>query len=166
MLLVVLASVVMPSMSAMGRRSGVMTTSGDVLRFLNDNRRRAIDEGTRRWVRYESGGTTLIAGPDATASDLSFELTGDCEFDVAATTERLPDVVADGLSGEQKTAAWSPEITFYPDGTADDVAFGFHDNGGRERVVEVRRLTGRSTVRGVAASDAVASRDAAAGAGS
>lgn len=144
-LLVVLASIVVPSVTGMGRRGLLMTASGDVLRFLADNRRKAVDQGTRRWVRFEVDGKALVAGADGGAVDAQFSLPEGCEFGSHDSPERLPDDVADSVGVEQRQAAWSPEISFYPDGTASDQRWTLKGAGSR-RLVSIRGLTGRVRV--------------------
>lgn len=146
-LLVVLASIVVPSVTGMGRRGVLMTVSGDVLRFISDSRRNAIDAGERRWIRYEASGSTLISGPDGAAPDSTLTLPEGCEFGSHDSPERLPEVVADGLSIEQRQGAWSPEVSFYPDGTATDAEWSLKDDGGHRRTISVRGLTGRTRIR-------------------
>lgn len=145
-LLVVLASVMVPSVTAMTRRGAIMTASGDVTRFLADNRRRAIDESQRRWVRFESLGRTLLAGPEDAASDLSFTMSERCKFGEADEPERLPDIVSESLASELQESGWSPSIWFYPDGTASDEQWALQDDSGRRRTVSIRALTGRVDV--------------------
>lgn len=142
-LLVLMATVVMPSMSSMGGRGAMITTSGDLARFVSGVRRGAIDTGTRRWLRYEVNGRMVLAGPADGASDASFELPEAYEFGDHEAAERLPDIVADAATVEQKQAVWSPEVTFYPDGTGVDAQWTLKDDGGRVRTITVRGTTGR-----------------------
>lgn len=142
-ILVVTASFVMPSVSTMGRRGAMMTASGDVLRFLAENRRRAVGEGARRWVRYEIEGSSLLAGPEDAAADHTFELPEGFEFGDHENAERLPDLVEESATVEQRQATWSPEISFYSDGTAIDAEWLLKDDGGRKRTVAIREMTGR-----------------------
>lgn len=145
-LLVVLASIVVPSVSTMGRRGVLMTASGDVLRFVAESQRKAVDSGQRRWLRYEVLGATLITGVDGGPVDTEFAVPEGCEFGEHESAERLPDEVADSLSTEQRQAAWSPEISLFPDGTAEDASWTLKDPAGRARTVSIRGLTGRARV--------------------
>ena len=145
-LLCVAAAVAVPAVSGVAKRQELMTATGDTLRFLDENRRRAVEEGAARWVRVESGGPNLIAGVVAAGIDHDVSLPEGCEFEAFDPAERLSEVVEDTAIHEYIESAWSPEATFFPDGTSTDLAFTLTGPGGRRQDLVLRGLTGRASL--------------------
>ena len=145
-LLCVAAAVTVPAVTGVAKRRELMTATGDTLRFLDENRRRAVEEGAARWVRVESGGPNLIAGVVAAGIDHDVSLPDGCEFEDFDPAERLSEVVKDSAKREFVEASWSPEATFFPDGTSTDLAFTVEGPGGRRRNLNLRGLTGRASL--------------------
>ena len=145
-LLVVLTAAAVPSIAALLERQAVMTAAGDAVRFLDESRRRAVEEGIGRWVRLESGGGMMMSGPLGDSADHESELAGPCAFEEFDPSERLSGVVAEAAGAFQTEAAWSPAATFRPDGSSTDLAFTVLDDAGRRRDLTLRGLTGRTVV--------------------
>ena len=142
-LVVVLSAVAAPSLAALLGRQDVMTAAGDVARFLDENRRRAVEEGVPRWVRLESGGPEMLAGPEGGPGDHDPRLSDPCRFAPFDPSERLSGVAQENAIHEQVDADWSPAIVFRPDGSSGDLAFAIEDDRGRRRDFVLRGLTGR-----------------------
>ena len=146
-LLAAAAAIAVPSVTGVAKRQELMKATGEVMRFLNENRRRAVEEGKPRWIRLESGGPNMVAGVVSAGIDHDVALAEGCGFEKFDPAERLSEVAEESASRELVEAAWSPEATFYPDGTASDFSFTVTGPGERRQDLVVRGLTGRTTVK-------------------
>lgn len=147
--LVVLTAVAAPAIGSLFGRQTIITATAEAVRFLDENRRRAVDEGVPRWVRLQSGGPQMMGGPEGGPCDHDGRLTEPCTFEDFDPAERLSGVVEENAIREQVDAAWCPPATFRPDGTSTDLTFSVGDESGRRREVILRGLTGRTRLAGV-----------------
>ena len=145
-IMVAATSVAVPTVRSIMGRQPVMQAVGDVARFLEDNRRRAIIDGVPRWVRLESNGPGMLAGPGDAAGDSSEELLDGCAFERFDLAEKLTGPAEDSATAAQNDVAWSSPITYFPDGTATELNFAVRGETGRARPLRVSGLTGRTVL--------------------
>lgn len=168
-LLAVLVGVTVPNALRLYADSRLSEAAEQVRQQVAGARIRAIDSGLIYQFRYEPDGRRFLVCPYETereASNAAAQGTGvttgvgkftkfagelpegfrfiACCVGSASTSQQVPEELLDGLpnAGDWAAVAWSPPITFFPDGTAIDAAFELEDPRQYTLRFEVRGLTG------------------------
>jgi prepilin-type N-terminal cleavage/methylation domain-containing protein len=168
-LLAVLVGITVPSALRLYADSQLSEAAELVRQQVAGARIRAIDSGLIYQFRYEPDGRRFIVCPferETEASNDAATGTGvttgvgkftkfagelpdgfrfiACCIGTTATGQQVAEEFLDGLpnAGDLASVAWSPPITFAPDGTAVDAAFEVEDPRKYVMRFEVRGLTG------------------------
>ncbi|MCG6154853.1 pilus assembly FimT family protein [Rubinisphaera margarita] len=152
-LLSVLIAVSVPSLNSLTAEQQLLSVSGDVEQFLNNQRRDAVRDGQRRWVRFSSGDHVLIAGLADAPATSSLTLPESLSFMQADWAEDLPSELLGELGLNSQEHRWSAEVLFNTDGTSTGANFYFEDDRDTAFQITVHSLNGHVAVTRAKASD-------------
>ncbi len=152
-LLSVLIAVSVPSLNTLTAEQQLLSVSGDVEQFLNNQRRDAVRDGHRRWVRYSSRDHVLIAGLADAPATSSLTLPETMTFMQADWAEDLPSELLGELGLNSQEHRWSAEILFNTDGTSTGGNFYFEDEYDTAYQVTIHSLNGHIDVTRAKASE-------------
>jgi type II secretion system protein H len=163
--LLVMASLVWPSLDWMYRQHRLRQAAESVRVRLSAARLRAVEAGFPYQFRFEPGGYRFVvlptdvgstAGPAAQAAPIAWKAAGSLptkmRFDVPTTAnvgaQPLAADLFTGLPDAQLLAAvnWSAPILFHTDGSADSVVLTLSDQQQQTVELSIRGLTGGVTV--------------------
>ncbi|MBL4883577.1 MAG: prepilin-type N-terminal cleavage/methylation domain-containing protein [Planctomycetaceae bacterium] len=148
-ILAAMLGIALPSVTRIAAQQRFLSETGDVVKFLNEVRRKSIQENQSYDVYFVSSGEFIISGPSGSSFDSKIELGEDVLFSEAVNAHQLSEEILDSAPADWLTKSWSPVIMFRPDGTSSDSEFSIEDINGRIRTIRVRGLTGQVTLESI-----------------
>ncbi len=168
-ILMVMVSMVFPSIMRMYADHGLKTAVEEVRVKLARTRYLALDSGTIFQFRFEPGGQHYIVLPyELTAQEEESEMTlfgsapsesyffgqipEDMQFESVSDStfgaERLSEDWLSGFSDKRsiEEITWSPPLLFFADGSAVDALFNIYDEQNQYQAISLRGLTGAVNV--------------------
>lgn len=163
-ILVIMTSLAYPSLRSMSGGYNMVGGVDSMRSAWAKARARAIEEGRPYRVGIEMNGSHYRIAPDhpefwagagASSADsqgqgmvVEDELPGGVRFTASAEESNVGESGTSGKTGPVSLSAYSTAVVFLPDGTArEDVQVYFSVRGVRPRVLQLRGLTGASSVK-------------------
>jgi hypothetical protein len=152
-IVVVAASLVVPSVIGIYERSAIEEAAQQVGVQLRSARLRAIDTGVAYRFRLQVGGRGYIAEPAETpgaatedSADTCPTITGEVpegmQFEEVAARPLMVAAAPEAVAGSAEASAWSLAALFLPDGSAIDSEFAVADSHENSIRFSLRGLTG------------------------